>query len=989
MQSLRRPALLVAVPLVTLITLFAAQSTAATTEPTIRKEDLPRLPAVEPQNAVKTLKVRPGFHAELAAAEPNVIDPVAMCFDENGRMFVVEMRDYSERRAEKLGRIRMLEDKDGDGVYETSTVFVDHLPWPTALLWCNGGLLIGACPDILFAKDTNNDGVADETKTLFTGFGSTQDKLNVQGLFNNFQWGPDNRIHGCSGHDGGMIEANQHPTTQPLDVRNKGFVIDPRDWTMTTESGGGQYGLSFDPSGRLFTCENSSHCQLFMYDARYAARNPYVTLPDPRISIAADGPAAEVFRASPEEPWRVVRTRWRVAGLVGGPVEGGGRSAGYFTGATGITIYRGDAFGDQYLGDAFIGDAGGNLVHHKHITPGPDGIEPIAARPDDERKIEFCASTDTWFRPVDFANAPDGCLYVCDMYREVIEHPWSLPPSIKQFLDLNSGNDRGRIYRLAPDNFKRRPPPKLGSATTAELVALLEHPNGWHRETASRLLFERQDPSATGLLIKLLESSTNPTARMVALYSLDGLGAVTESVILRALADSDPLVQQHAIALSERLLAAGAPSDALWAALKALAGSPAITVRYQLAFTLGSTRHPQRAELLANLAERDGGNLWMRTAILSSLADCAGEVFAQLARSENNASAAALLPPLARLIAARQDVGDLRAAKEFTVTGKSRTLRFAVARALYEGATQVNATNSVRVGTQDVINEAKSIITQNVVTPSREQLQAIELLGYAHQADDALGLLQFPSPSLQLAALDALDRADMQAMPAAVEMNWPKLTPRAQTEAVTLLLKRPQRAVELLQAIERKSIPSTALNAQQAALARNHPDATVKALAMKALPPPASRDSVVGSFKPALDLKGDSSHGKSIYEQRCISCHRAAGEGNAVGPDLVTVKNGGKEKLLLSILDPSREVAPNYVAYLIESKDGDSALGILTTDTPTSITVRQAYAKESIIPRAAIRRMTSQGKSLMPDGLEVGLKPQDLADLISFIESQK
>src|SRR5438874_1080113 len=204
-----------------------------------------------------------------------------------------------------------------------------------------------------------------------------------------------------------------------------------------------------------------------MYDARYAARNPYAQLPDPRISIAADGPAAEVYRISPEEPWRVIRTQWRVAGLVPGPIEGGGRSAGYFTGATGITIYRGDAM-PELTGDAFVGDAGGNLVHHKKIHR--DGVALVAERPADEQKVEFLASTDNWFRPVDFANAPDGCLYVMDMYREVIEHPWSLPPNIKKYLDLNSGNDRGRIYRITPEKFSQRVAPKLPTATTDELV---------------------------------------------------------------------------------------------------------------------------------------------------------------------------------------------------------------------------------------------------------------------------------------------------------------------------------------------------------------------------------------------------------------------------------------------------------------------------------------------------------------------------------------
>ena len=211
--------------------------------------------------------------------------------------------------------------------------------------------------------------------------------------------------------------------------------------------------MSFDSRGRKFVCSNSDHIQLVTYEDRYASRNPFFAMPPPRSSIAADGPAAEVFRISPDEPWRVIRTRWRVAGLVPGPVEGGGRPSGYFTGATGTTIYRGDAFPEEYRENAFIADCGSNLVHRKKLLP--DGVGLIARRPDDEQQVEFLASRDNWFRPVQFANAPDGTLYIADMYREVIEHPWSLPESIKKHLDLNSGNDRGRIYRVAPDGFRQ------------------------------------------------------------------------------------------------------------------------------------------------------------------------------------------------------------------------------------------------------------------------------------------------------------------------------------------------------------------------------------------------------------------------------------------------------------------------------------------------------------------------------------------------------
>jgi putative heme-binding domain-containing protein len=206
---------------------------------------------------------------------------------------------------------------------------------------------------------------------------------------------------------------------------------------------------------------------------------------------------------------------------------------------------------------------------------------------------------------------------------------------------------------------------------------------------------------------------------------------------------------------------------------------------------------------------------------------------------------------------------------------------------------------------------------------------------------------------------------------------------------VNLLLKRPRTAVELLTAVRDERLAASAIDATQAAALRASRDGKVKSLAMKVLPPPPSRESVIESFRPALQLPGDATRGHEVYAKRCISCHRVGSEGSAVGPDFTTVKNAGQEKLLFSILDPNREVAPQYVSYLVETKDGQDVLGILANDTPANLTVRQAYGRETAIPRANIKRMTSQGKSLMPEGLEEGMKPQELADLIAFIEGVK
>ena len=164
-------------------------------EPEVTAEDLPRMMAVAAKNALSTFQVRAGVRLELVAGEPLVVDPIAMCFDEDSRLFVVEMRDYSERRDERLGRVRMLEDTDEDGRFDKSTIFAEGLPWPTALICYGGGLFVGSTPDILYFRDTNADGKADERKVVFTGFGEGVKRLNVQQLVNSFTWGLDNRIH--------------------------------------------------------------------------------------------------------------------------------------------------------------------------------------------------------------------------------------------------------------------------------------------------------------------------------------------------------------------------------------------------------------------------------------------------------------------------------------------------------------------------------------------------------------------------------------------------------------------------------------------------------------------------------------------------------------------------------------------------------------------------------------------------------------------------
>jgi putative membrane-bound dehydrogenase-like protein len=983
-------------------------------EPPLDPGDLGRVPPTEPADALKTFRIKKGFHLQLVAAEPLVINPIAMSFDENGRLFVVEMRDYPQPQADPThrGRIRLLEDTNHDGVFDKATIYADGLSWPSGVFCYGGGVFVAASPDILYLKDTKGDGHADLRKVVFTGFGAGKERsdpspteeatdsykkprLNVQELVNGFVWGLDNRIHGQTSGNGGVVGPGTSGAV-PLDLKGRDFFIEPRLPSLGAEAGGGQYGISFDDYGRRFVCSNSRHIQMFMYDASYARRNPILNMPGSLVDIPADGPAAPVFRISPEESWRVVRTRWRVAGKVQGPVEAGGKASGYFTSASGITIFRGDHWPRGYEGDAFIAEPAGNLISRKRLEP--DGVGLIARRPPDELDTEFLASTDNWFRPVQIANGPDGTLYVADMYREIIEHPWSLPEPIKQKLDLTAGNDRGRIYRILPDGFRQPKALHLGRASTAELVADLENPNGWIRDTASRLLYERQDMAAVHTLTRLSERSKSPLGRIHALHAIYGLGHLKLEHILPALGDREAAVREHAVKLSERLVVNGQFPAPLWTRLASMSADPAVTVRYQLAFTLGEVVGSSRLGPLTAIARRDFSNSWMRAAILSSLADGASEIFSQISNDRKFSEPGPgreFLQQLVNLIGAANRTNELDRAAEYIAGVQDPAFSFALVRSLGTGLEHSGGSLALRRQQFATIYDRAAKVASDTGAPLADRQEAVRLLGLSGGADAADKLLPLLDPNqpaaLQLTALSALGRLDDRQIGPEIARRWPSLTPRLRAEALNILLARPERASELLLGISRGVIRSSDLQTAQEKFLRHHADPKIRLLASQVLDAPEtrSRSEVIDNYMPALSLAGDATHGRNIYRERCMLCHRLAGQGSAVGPDLVTVQSGGKEKMLVNILDPNREVRQEYVSYVVETDRDESWIGVISSETASTITLRQPYGKEEIIPRSKIRKMWSQGQSLMPEGLESGLSQQDLADLLEYVQTAR
>jgi putative heme-binding domain-containing protein len=747
---------------------------------------------------------------------------------------------------------------------------------------------------------------------------------------------------------------------------------------LRAEVGGGQWGITFDDFGRKFFTSNSRHLVQLMYDRR--AKAGPLPLPPPAVDIPVDGPQAEVFRQSPVEPWRVIRTQWRVSGAVKGPIEGGGRASGYFSGAAGGTIYRGDAYPPEFRGDAFVADCGSNLIHRKKLT---GEIQLSAARAPGEEKSEFLASRDNWFRPVSFANAPDGCLWFCDMYRETIEHPWSLPEPLKSHLDLNAGSDRGRIWRIVPDGFTPRPAPQLSKAKSAEIVALLGHPNGWHRDTAARLLHERHDASVLADLANLVRESRSAAGRRTALRVLAGYGVLQEVVIADAVKDSDATVRAEAIRSALLATKGKSQTPRAQAALVDLAADPSAVVRYELVWSLAALEGPARMDALKRLAATAGDSAWMRAAILASADDAAGELFA---------STAAANPSFARELALTIGVRNQDAEVEAVLKHALSTPAPAEwLRPLAEGLAR---------GGSSLAAGSRGTSLLPLVAAARERIQAgqgdlaadLTLLGIARTPDAAQivgkALTSGLAPRSCAAALDALRSLDPPDLGAVLTAAWPKIPAECRPAALRLWRSRPQHHASLLDAVANGAVAKSDLAAEDVAALRSAKDPAVKTRATQLLGELVSRAEAMANYRPALKMKGDAGKGHATFTARCAVCHRFRGEGTSVGPELDASTAAGPEKLLGNILEPSREITAGFQMASVETKSGELIAGIVAAETDGAITLKLAGGELRNIALVDVARIDRSARSLMPEGIETGLSRQDMADLLAYLTSR-
>jgi putative membrane-bound dehydrogenase-like protein len=960
--------------------------------------EFPHVPPTPPDQAEATFEVLHGFRMELIAAEPLVIDPVDMAYDEDGRAYVVEMRDYpfpEEMNApptEFPGTVRLLEDTDGDGKFDKSTVFADGLAWPTSVCCWKGGVFVAAAPDIWYFKDTDGDGLADVRRKVFTGFS----RYNVQAIMNSLRLGLDNKIYGAAAGNGGSVRHAERPDVPLVQLTRRDFRFDPVTEQIEAISGGQRFGATFDDWGNRFLCNIRNPVQHVVLPLEYVQRNPHLVVPSVIHDVAEAGDQLRVYRISPPEAWREFRAqRWGLEGVNYPRSELIG--AGYWTSSSGVTVYRGAAWPEQFRGNVFIGEVAGNLVHRQVLAR--DGVTFKSRRADEN--TEFVRSRDIWFRPVNFANAPDGTLHVLDMCREAIEHPWSIPDDIKAQLDLASGNDRGRIYRLAPTGFTPPKPPRLSQATTAELVAHLESPHGWWRDTAQRLLVERQDKNAVPLLRTILRRDSSPVARLHALYTLSGLQSLSYEDASGVMFDGPAELARHAVLLAERH---HLDHPQFTRDLADLADEPDIAVRFQVALTASRYVGDRAARsAVAKIAPQDAADPWMRLALLSSpepqMPDLRPPPLEPVATRRGRCL---LIRQIAAMTAVRPELG----LKTINTLKQLADERLAVpddiAYAVLAGTGEGLSRRSKKLG-EFIDGEPWSTAVRgrlDSVTaaagdsnrPVTERLAALELLPWLRWVDVRATLIASLQPSepreVQHAALRVLGTFNESTVAGELVARWRQFTPPLRDEAVGILLSRAIWHEALVEALERGDIPPAQVSIpHRARLAALRDTALAErakqVLASVALGP---RKEVVERYQEALSLAGNRENGAKVYQRECANCHKLGGAGHDVGPNLETIQHRSPQEVLIHVLDPNREVSPDFLDYTVRLTDGRVLTGMIVAETDSGLTLRRAEKHQDSILRSQIDEIASSGKSLMPEGLEQKVTQQEMADLLAFLK---
>ncbi|UBM58558.1 c-type cytochrome [Marinilongibacter aquaticus] len=954
------------------------------------------LACTQTHKKIEGFQIEEGFILEKVAEEPLIADPVDIKFNEKGEALLMEMPGYPYE--DKQSRILILKDKNGDGIFDSSFVFAENLQLANSFMPYKKGVLVAAPPYLLQLHDENQDYRVEKIDTLMGGFATG----NLQHNYNSLHYGLDNWIYAANGGNDGQ-PFWWGDSTSRIDLREQDFRfnLDTKEIERIGLSSGG-FGLAYDAFGRHFETHNLTHISHLVFPDRYL--KSHAILQEHTLQNISDHEEHGLARVYPigEQENRVNHPE----------------QSGYFSGSCGIHYYGGGALSDEFENTVWVADVVLNLIHVDKINPNEASFRAERL----SEKKEFLASTDRAFRPVNMEVGPDGALYVVDMHRKVIEHPEWIPDEIEKNLDIEAGKNQGRIYRIAktksakPFDFNQFD--KIG-----DLVQALSHRNQWVRQTAHRILMEKELSTQAIADLKTQLKSENVFARLHALWILGNTGKLNTREIIRGLQDHSPEIRENALLIGESQLETN--ESLISETVNRLRDNDA-RVRMQAALSLSTLSennplaHKIETQLLESLAASSQmkNDEWNRAAITLAIHNNSAALFekimtqplvdsellASLALNADATESEKILKMLDNgVLENNSKTHIINKLSQNSALAKSQTNKESIA--ALEQKADLNLLialaalrQALKLSPSPVFltysEQAKANVLDNS-KPDSVRLQYLSILDfvpYTQKKQVLFACLQNTQPlKLQEKAIGQLSNYRNKEIGETIVSMWNDLSPQTRRYASDLLLYTETNHDALLTGLEKGTINIGEMNfdlERRRTLLWWTANENTKKRAEKLFSDAGvvNRQEAIDKMRPALQLMGDAQKGQQIFANTCSSCHQYGSLGTEVGPVLTEINRKSKATLLHDILDPNAAVDPVYINHALETKDGTMHLGIVANETDQAITIKKIGGDKVTIAKQDIKSFRSLGSSLMMEGFENTLSIQEFADLLEFLQ---
>ena len=931
------------------------------------------VPPTEPEASLQKFKISENLEIQLVASEPLIRDPVAIDFGFDGRLWVAEMPDYArsvDAKFEGEGRVKFLLDRDQDGAFDEAQVFVDGLRFPTEVKAWKDGILVCDAPDVLFCRDTNADGVADQRRVLLTGFATHNPHARV----NSLRWGLDGWLYGSCGLFGGVITTENG---EEVNLTGRDFRWRPDEGRLEPVTGTTQQGRDRDDWNRWYGCDNGTLLKAYTIEDRYLRQSSSVTAPPTQVSPWVEADPQRIFPAGD-------LVLFKLSGKAGRP-----------TSACGLGIYRDRHLGREYDGNSFTCEPVNQLITRRALSEEAGVVR--ARRVPGEETTEFLTSTDQWFRPVQMRTGPDGGLWIVDMYRYVIEHPRWIPEETKAKLNVFAGQQRGRIYRIQPKGSVSKPWPKVKAAEPKRLQQWIGSSNGTLRDMVHQYVTwnDLHEVASSGL--SWVRDGVPPAVQAQVLALAQQHGALPVEPLMNLLEHPSPQLRRWVLQLLENV---DLNEDGVQK-MAARMGDDSEAVRRQAIWSLGQQESDAAVQVLLDHWPAIYRQPFGRSATLVGL-DRSGVrhrlIDVILENRSQSDRQAWIHPELLKVAFSNLDddrLMDVATRMLHADQPPHHVLKDPVFHALMNSLLRVPE-NRVSEEWSTVQGAALGLLVDDDQRDANTVECCLDVLlktstQRPQMQDRLLGLVDATQPidlQKQVASRLAADLAS--------ESIWPRLlerlrhgTPDLQATTIDHWLSRLTGRRWLVMQCQQDSTITRWLSVEQRRrwleLSEAEDQASIAMLLRHS--GETKRADIVRAYQASFNEVGSVARGQMLFKKHCANCH-AFGESQAkFGPDLAALGNKTRMSLLASILDPSRDIDARYRNVLITTTEGLSVGGLLVEENASTIRLQVDPEKQVAILRNEVESLATLSTSFMPEGFEKDLSEEHMQDLVSFLMS--